>query len=375
MNEKARTAQRGRTWVIKIGSALVTNEGRGLSRESIRVWVDQLAHVRKRGVDVVLVSSGSIAEGMSRLKMRKRPEALHELQGLAAVGQMGLIQVYESCFQDHGTHTAQILLTHDDVAHRGRYLNARSTLRTLLKFGVVPVVNENDTVATHEIRLGDNDTLAGLVANLVEAEVLVILTDQAGLYTADPRLDSSAERVPEGLAGDPALEAMAGGGGALGRGGMRTKLRAAALAARSGTATHIVSGHERDVLLRLLAGESPGTLLRPRTTPLAARKQWLAGSPSVAGRLRLDEGACRVLKEAGRSLLAVGVTAVEGDFARGEIVACVDPKGREVARGMVNYDSAEARKIMGQPSSRISELLGYVDEPELIHRDNLVLTN
>jgi glutamate 5-kinase len=365
---------RRRPWVVKIGSALLTDEGRGLDRESIRVWVNQMSKLREGGVDVVLVSSGSIVEGISRLGLKKRPEEIYVLQALAAVGQMGLIQVYESCFQAHGTHTAQILLTHEDVAHRGRYLNARSTLRTLLRYGVVPVVNENDTVATHEIRLGDNDTLAGLVANLVEADLLIILTDQPGLYTADPRKDGTAKLVPEGQAGDPALDTMAGEGSSLGRGGMRTKLRAAALAARSGTATRIVSGREPDVLIRLLQGEAIGTLLKPRASALAARKQWLAGSPQVSGTLRLDVGACEVLRDAGRSLLAVGVTGVEGSFSRGAIVACVDPQGREVARGMVNYDAEETRRIMGQPSARIADLLGYVDEPELIHRDNLVVT-
>jgi glutamate 5-kinase len=372
MNQHGKNRGRGRSWVVKIGSTLLTNEGRGLDREYIRVFVDQVARLRARGIDVVLVSSGSIAEGLSRLALKKRPEALYELQALAAVGQMGLIQVYESCFQEHGTHTAQVLLTHEDVAHRGRYLNARSTLRTLLRFSVVPVVNENDTVATQEIQLGDNDTLAGMVANLIEAELLVILTDQAGLYTADPRTDPAASLVREGHAGDAALKAMAGAGGALGRGGMKTKLYAAGLAARSGTATRIVSGREPDVLSRLANGEAIGTLLRPRSSRLAARKQWLAGLQAV-GRLRLDEGACRVLREAGRSLLAVGVCGVEGEFSRGGIVSCFDPDGREIARGMVNYDAAETRKIMGHPSSRIAELLGYVDEPELIHRDNLVV--
>lgn len=375
MNRTGKNRPASRPWVVKIGSALLTDEGRGLRRENIRIWVGQVAKIRARGVHVVLVSSGSIAEGMSRLAMKKRPEALYELQALAAVGQMGLIQVYESCFQEHGTHTAQILLTHEDVAHRGRYLNARSTLRGLLRFGVVPVVNENDTVATREIRLGDNDTLAGMVANLVEAELLVILTDQPGLLSADPKTNPDAGLVEKGFAGDPALDALAGGGGALGRGGMRTKLRAASLAARSGTATRIVSGRERDVLVRLHDGESLGTLLVPRRSPLAARKQWLAGLQSVSGRLTLDEGACKVLREAGRSLLAVGVCGVEGEFSRGEIVACVDASGREIARGMVNYDAGETRRIMGEPSSRIADLLGYVDEPELIHRDNLVLVD
>ena len=362
-----------RRWVVKVGSALITNDGRGLESEVIGRWVAQMVALRARGTDVVLVSSGSVAEGMSRLSLPQRPEALYELQAVAAVGQMGLVQAYESCFQRHATHTAQVLLTHEDFSDRGRYLNARSTLLQLLRYGVVPVINENDAVATPEFRLGDNDSLAGLVANLVEAELLVILTDQPGLFDRDPRLDAEARLVEHGRAGDSALEAMAGAGGTLGRGGMRTKLRAAALAARSGTPTRIASGWEPDVLDRLLGGEAIGTLLEPGQAPLGARKQWLAGQLSVRGRLRIDEGAARVLIESGRSLLAVGVTAVEGEFSRGEVVACFDPSGTEVARGLVNYDADETRRIMGQRSDRIAELLGYVDEPELIHRDNLVL--
>ncbi len=362
-----------RRWVVKAGSALITNDGRGLESEVIGEWVAQMVALRARGIDVVLVSSGSVAEGMSRLGLARRPEALYELQAVAAVGQMGLVQAYESCFQRHATHTAQVLLTHEDFSDRGRYLNARSTLRQLLSYRVVPVINENDAVATPEMRLGDNDSLAGLVANLVEAELLVILTDQPGLFDRDPRTDSSARLVERGRAGDPALEAMAGAGGTLGRGGMRTKLRAAALAARSGTPTRIASGRESDVLGRLLRGESIGTLLEPGQAPLGARKQWLAGQLSVRGRLRIDEGAAKVLIESGRSLLAVGVREVEGDFSRGEVVACFDPSGAEVARGLVNYDTGETRRIMGQRSECIAELLGYVDEPELIHRDNLVL--
>ena len=363
-----------RRWVVKIGSALLTNDGRGLERAVIGEWVAQMVALRTRGIDVVLVSSGSVAEGMSRLGLARRPEALYELQAVAAIGQMGLVQAYESCFQRHATHTAQMLLTHEDFSDRGRYLNARSTLRQLLRHRVVPVINENDAVATPEIRLGDNDSLAGLVANLVEAELLVILTDQPGLFDRDPRADPSARLVEHGRAGDPALEAMAGGaGGALGRGGMHTKLRAAALAARSGTPTRIASGREPDVLGRLLGGGSIGTLLEPGQAPLGARKQWLAGQLSVRGRLRIDEGAARVLIESGRSLLAVGVREVEGDFSRGEVVACFDPSGVEVARGLVNYDAGETRRIMGRRSECIAELLGYVDEPELIHRDNLVL--
>ena len=360
-------------WVVKIGSALLTNEGRGVDRGEVRTWVDQVAALRRRQIGIVLVSSGSIAEGMSRLAITRRPEALCELQALAAVGQMGLTQVFESCFQTHGTHTAQILLTQEDVADRTRYLNARSTLRSLIRYGVVPVINENDTVSTDDIRLGDNDTLAGLVANLVEADLLLILTDQEGLYTADPRRDPGATLVASATAGDPALNAMAGGGGALGRGGMHTKLNAARLAARSGTPTRIVSGREPEVLARVAAGEAIGTLLSPREARLAARKQWLAGQLKVGGGLNLDEGAARVLRDSGSSLLPVGVRGVRGSFARGAFVACYDPQGHEVARGLVNYSSAETGKIMGHASSRIAALLGYVDEPELIHRDNLVL--
>ena len=362
-----------RRWVVKVGSALITNDGRGLDSEFIEAWVAQMVSLRAQAVDVVVVSSGSVAEGISRLGLPGRPEALYELQSVAAIGQMGLVQAYESCFQRHATHTAQVLLTHEDFSDRGRYLNARSTLRQLLRYGVVPVINENDAIATPEIRLGDNDRLAGLVANLVEAELLVILTDQPGLLDRDPRTDPQARLVERGRAGDAALAAMAGKESALGRGGMRTKLAAAELAARSGTPTRIASGREHDVLGRLLAGEPIGTLLEPGQAALGARKQWLAGQLSVRGRLRIDDGAARVLIESGRSLLAVGVRQVEGEFSRGEVVACFDPSGTEVARGLVNYDSGETRRIMGRHSDRIAELLGYVDEPELIHRDNLVL--
>ena len=373
MNGRAQLG-RSKRWVIKIGSALLTNDGQGLYREAIRQWVAQMAGLRRQGVELVLVSSGAVAEGLMRLGWQTRPRAIHELQAAAAVGQMGLVQVYETCFQKHAMHTAQILLTHDDLSARDRYLNARTTLRTLLGLGVIPVVNENDTVATDEIRLGDNDTLAGLVANLVEANLLVILTDQEGLYEADPRQRPDARLVRRGRAGDPALESAAGGSGALGRGGMRTKLRAAKLAARSGAATVIASGRQPDVLSRIVAGEAVGTLLLPGQVPLVARKQWLAGQLNVRGRLLLDEGAVRVLTNSGRSLLAVGVKGVEGGFHRGELVACIGPDSKEVARGLVNYAADETRRIMGQPSDRIEALLGYVDEPELIHRDNLVLT-
>jgi glutamate 5-kinase len=363
-----------RRWVVKVGSALVTNEGQGLDDGFIRHLVDQIAVLCEKGIDVVLVSSGAVAEGMARLGWFRRPGALHQLQAAAAVGQMGVVQTYESSFQRHGRHTAQVLLTHEDLVDRQRYLNARSTLRSLMEMGVIAVVNENDTVATDEIRFGDNDTLAALVANLVEADMLVILTDQQGLFDKDPRHHADAELVSEGHAGDPGLLTMAGESrGALGSGGMQTKLLAAERAARSGTATVIASGREENILQRLRDAEQVGTFLAAAEEPLAARKQWLAGQLAVKGRLQLDDGAVSVLKSSGKSLLPVGVTAVEGDFRRGELVACVAPDGSEVARGLVNYNADETRQIMGQASDRISDILGYIDEAELVHRDDLVL--
>jgi len=372
---KARGDMRGfRRWVIKVGSSLLTDEGRGLDMVTIRALVEQMVALRSYDLDIVLVSSGSVAEGMSRLGWGTRPRALHELQAAAAVGQMGLIQAYESCFQKRGLHTAQILLTHEDLSDRKRYLNARNTLRSLLELGVVPVVNENDTVATDEIRFGDNDTLGALVSNLVEADLLVILTDQSGLFDRDPRVYADATLVGEASVDDPRLEQMAGGSmTGIGRGGMRTKVRSSRLAARSGTATLIVSGREPRVLELARAGEGVGTFLVPAKAPLAARKQWLAGQLQLSGRLVLDAGAVRVLRQAGRSLLAVGVRAVDGSFQRGSVVACVDESDVEVARGLVNYSAEETLQVMGLPSHRIESVLGYVGEPELIHRDNLVL--
>jgi len=371
MRQQITTAKR---WIIKIGSALLTNDGRGLDNQAIGQWVDQVARLQQSGHEVVLVSSGSVAEGMTRLGWQKRPHALHELQAAAAVGQMGLVQAYESHFQRHGLHTAQVLLTHEDLADRQRYLNARSTVRSLLALGVIPVINENDTVATDEIRFGDNDTLAALVANFTEADVLVILTDQQGLFDKDPRSHQDAELVSSGRAGDVKLEQMAGNsGGSLGRGGMATKVKAAARAARSGAMTIIASGCEQNILLRLLDGEEVGTLLTPRDEPLVARKQWLAGQLKVKGILTLDDGAVTVLRDQGRSLLPVGVTAVEGQFDRGELVSCVAPDGSEVARGLVNYSADESHRLMGKPSDQIEAILGYVDEAELINRDDLVL--
>ncbi len=362
-------------WVIKIGSSLLTNDGQGLAIDAIDSWVEQMAALRAAGHEVLLVSSGAVAEGMTRLGWTRRPHALHDLQAAAAVGQMGLIQAYESRFKTYGLHTAQVLLTHDDLANRQRYLNARSTLRTLLALGVIPVVNENDTVTTEEIRFGDNDTLAALVANLVEADLLIFLTDQQGMFDSDPRSNPAAGLISEAQADDLSLETMAAAtGGALGRGGMLTKVRAARRAARSGALTMIVPGRDDNILQRIAADDTLGTRLYPTREPLAARKQWLAGQLQVRGRLQLDEGASRVLHTSGSSLLPVGVVAVEGHFDRGDLVACVDPDGREIARGLVNYNTTDAARIAGQASNRIEELLGYIDEPELIHRDNLVLT-
>ena len=360
--------------VVKIGSSLLTNDGAGLDRAAIHEWVRQIANLKSQGKQVVLVSSGAIAEGMQRLGWKRRPSAVHDLQAAAAVGQMGLVQVYESCFREHGLHTAQILLTHDDLADRKRYLNARSTLFTLLNLNTVPIINENDTVVTDEIRFGDNDTLAALVTNLIDADCLVILTDQPGLYTADPRKNAGATLIREAKAGDTALEKMAGGAGSsIGRGGMLTKVQAARRAARSGAHTCIVSGREKDVLLRLSRGEEIGTQLVADAGNMAARKQWLADHLQVRGTLSLDTGAVNALVHDGKSLLPIGVTAAAGNFERGEVVACLDPAGSEIARGLVNYSGEETQRILRQPSSEIEKILGYIDESELIHRDNLVL--
>jgi len=364
-----------RRWVVKVGSALVTDNGQGLDHARIADWVRQVVAAREHGVELILVSSGSVAEGVQRLGWSERPHALHQLQAAAAVGQMGLVQAYEAQFQRFGIKTAQVLLTHEDLADRQRYLNARVTLRALLELGVVPVVNENDTIATDEIRFGDNDTLAALVSNLVEAELLVILTDQAGLYEADPRERPDAALINQALADDHRLEQMCSDApGVLGSGGMRAKVLAARRAARAGAATLIASGRDASVLEQILGGQAPGTLLSPSRERLVARKQWIAGQLQVRGQLWLDAGATRVLQAEGRSLLPVGVTQVEGQFKRGEMVACLDPAGGEIARGLVNYDAQAAVKLAGLPSDQIESVLGYVTEPELVHRDNLVLT-
>ena len=363
-----------RRLVVKVGSSLVTNEGRGLDHDAVARWAQEIAALTQSGKSIVLVSSGAIAEGMQRLGWTTRPHAIHALQAAAAIGQMGLVEAYERAFARFGLHTAQVLLTHEDLADRRRYLNARSTLTTLLGLHVIPVINENDTVTTDEIRFGDNDTLGALVTNLVDADALVLLTDQQGLFTADPRRDPRATLVREARAGDPALEAMAGGAGsAIGRGGMLTKVLAARRAARSGASTVIACGREPDVLTRLARGEAIGTMLLAERGSLVARKQWLADHVRLAGRLTLDDGAVRALMREGKSLLPIGVIAVSGNFGRGEVVGCVDAAGREIARGLVNYGAQEAARIVRRPSSDIESVLGYVDEPELIHRDNLVL--
>lgn len=361
-------------FVVKVGSSLVTNRGREVDASSIARWAGQISKLRHAGKEIVLVSSGAIAEGMHRLGWTKRPRAIHELQAAAAVGQMGLVQVYETCFREHGLRTAQVLLTHADLADRQRYLNARSTLMTLLRLGIIPVINENDTVVTEEIRVGDNDTLGALVTNLVEADCLVILTDQAGLYTEDPRRNPRATLIEKAEAGDSQLEEIAGGtASAIAKGGMLTKVLAAKRAARSGAQTVIASGHEPDVLVRIASGEKIGTLLSTHTTPLAARKQWLADHVQIAGMLTIDAGAARALLAGGKSLLPIGVKAVEGEFERGAVVQCVGQDRVEIARGLINYSALESRRIAGHASSEIETILGYVDEPELIHRDNLVL--
>ena len=366
--------RQARRIVVKVGSSLVTNEGRGLDEAAIGGWCRQLATLARDGRELVMVSSGAIAEGMKRLGWRTRPSEVNELQAAAAVGQMGLAQIYETKLREHGLRSAQVLLTHADLADRERYLNARSTLLTLLEHQVLPVINENDTVVTDEIKVGDNDTLGALVANLIEADLLVILTDQQGLYDADPRNNPQAQFVHEGRAGDPALERMAGGAGSsIGKGGMLTKILAAKRAAGSGASTVIAWGREPDALLRLAGGERIGTLLIAPTQKTQARKQWMMDHLQLRGALVVDDGAAAKLRREGKSLLPIGMTRVEGEFSRGDVIALRDAAGAELGRGLVNYSSAEARLLCRHPSSEIESVLGYSAEPEMVHRDNLVL--
>ena len=373
MSNERQALTQSRRILVKIGSALLTNDGQGLDVAAIEGWVSQMAQLRAQGHELLLVTSGSVAEGMARLGWKQRPKSVHELQAAAAVGQMGLIQTWETAFKKHGINSAQILLTHDDLSNRKRYLNARSALRTLLDLGVVPIINENDTVATDEIRFGDNDTLGALVTNLLEVDTLVLLTDQFGLFDADPRQNPNASLISEGRAQDPALLAVAGDGGALGRGGMFTKVRAARLAARSGARTVILGGRTEQALTRLFEGEVLGTLLLPDDEPITARKRWLAGHLQEKGVLVLDSGASKAVQQQGKSLLPVGVKEVRGRFARGELVVCVDETEQRLAKGLINYSSNEARLLAGQPSNQIERILGYVEATELIHRDNLVV--
>jgi glutamate 5-kinase len=363
-------------WVVKIGSALLTDDGQGLDKVALAQWVAQMVTLKQQGVEVVLVSSGSIAEGMKRLGWTSRPSALNELQAAASVGQMGLIQAYESQFAEFNIQSAQILMTHDDLSNRKRYLNVKNTIQTLLEYGVVPIINENDAVVTDEICFGDNDTLGALTANLISADVMVILTDQDGLYNDNPRKNPHAQLISEARVSRKDIEAMASPeGGALGKGGMYTKVMAAKRAARSGTATLIASGHEPDILSKLFKGEFFGTLLIPDLEPLTARQQWLAGHLQVKGTLVLDRGAVEMLRSSGKSLLPIGVKSQGGFFRRGEMVVCYDESGHEVARGLVNYPAHESSKLLGHPCSQIESILGYVDDESLIHRDNLVLTD
>jgi glutamate 5-kinase len=371
----AEVLRQARRIVVKVGSSLVTNEGRGVDAQAIGNWCRQLAALAAQGRELVMVSSGAIAEGMLRLGWSTRPKELHEQQAAAAVGQMGLVQMYETKLREHGLRSAQVLLTHADLADRERYLNARSTLLTLLTLRVIPVINENDTVVNEEIKFGDNDTLGALVANLVEADALVILTDQRGLYSADPRKDPQARFIDEAEAGDATLELMAGGAGSsIGRGGMITKVLAAKRAAGSGASTVIAWGREPDVLLRLAAGERIGSALIAATPKLAARKQWMVDHLQLRGAVVVDDGAVQKLRDEGKSLLPIGVVEVQGDFQRGDVIAVRGSAGKELARGLANYSSAETRLIARKPSTQIEAALGYVNEPELIHRTNLVLS-
>ena len=373
MSKERETIKSTKRWVIKIGSALITDNGCGLKHDNLDNWVNQISTLRERGIDIVIVSSGAVAEGLTRLNWKNRPNIIHKLQAAAAVGQMGLIQAYETCFQKYNKQTAQVLLTHDDISNRTRYLNARTSLNTLLQLGVVPIVNENDTVATDEIRFGDNDTLAGLVANLIDAELLVLLTDQNGLYTSDPRKDSSVELIEQAKADDESLEKYAGDSSNYGRGGMLTKLKAASIASKSNTQTIIASGNESSILLKIANSEKVGTLLTTSEDTLQAKKQWLANQAYLKGSVTIDSGAVTAIIKSGKSLLPIGVKSITGEFKRGEIISCIDLDGKEIARGLSNYDSIQATSIMGKSSEEIGELLDCKDEDELIHRDNMIL--
>ena len=374
MSKDNQTIQEAKRWVVKIGSSLITNDGQGLNLAAIKSWMNEFAELRSRGIELILVSSGAVAEGMTRLGWTQRPRTLHELQAAAAIGQMGLVQAYEQNLQEHGLHSAQVLLTHEDLRDRKRYINARSTLTTLLELGVIPVVNENDTVATEEIRFGDNDNLAALVANLISADQLIILTDQAGIFDKNPLEFNDAKLIKSCSTNDRILDIVAGPSHhALGRGGMVTKVSAARRAERSGTSTIILSGKQPNALLSVADNEFIGTTITPAIEPLTARKQWIANQLQVVGKIKLDSGASNVIRSGGASLLPIGVCSVDGEFKRGDLVACVDAADNEIARGLINYNSSETRQLLGKSTAEIETILGYIDEPELIHRDNLAL--
>lgn len=374
MNNDNTSTQQSKRWVVKIGSSLITNDGQGLNLSAIKAWMREFAELRKQGYELILVSSGAVAEGMARLGWTQRPRTLHELQAAAAIGQMGLVQAYEKYLQEHDLHSAQVLLTHEDLRDRQRYINARSTLTTLLELGVIPVVNENDTVATDEIRFGDNDNLAALVANLISADQLIILTDQAGIFDKNPNEFKDAKLIESCSTNDRILDIVAGPSHhSLGRGGMLTKVSAARRAERSGTSTIILSGKQTDALLSVAAGSYTGTTIQPAIEPLTARKQWIANQLKVVGSIQLDTGASNVIRSGGASLLPIGVTSVKGVFKRGDLVACTDDQGNEIARGLINYSADETNKILGKSTAEIEPILGYIDEPELINRDNLAV--
>ncbi len=373
MTSSRKKLKQAKRWVVKLGSALLTDRGCGLKHELLDNWIRQIAELNNNGIETVIVSSGAVAEGISRLKWKKRPTSVHKLQAAAAVGQMGLIQAYETGFQKYGIQTAQILLTHEDVANRERYLNARTSLSTLISLNVIPIINENDSVAIDEIRFGDNDTLAGMVANLIDADALLLLTDQLGLYTADPDKDKNAEFIEEASVDDPKLEEFAGEGSALGRGGMRTKIKAARIAAKSGAFTVIASGHTEDVILKVAFAENIGTLFSASSTSVNAKRLWLAGQGKLKGTVTIDDGAVNALVKQGKSLLPVGIKAMSGDFQRGEIIACVDENGSEVARGLANFNASQTKLIMGKSTKDIRDILGAIEDDELIHRDNLLV--
>ncbi len=373
MTSSRKKLKQAKRWVVKLGSALLTDRGCGLKHELLDNWIRQIAELNNNGIETVIVSSGAVAEGISRLKWKKRPTSVHKLQAAAAVGQMGLIQAYETGFQKYGIQTAQILLTHEDVANRERYLNARTSLTTLISLNVIPIINENDSVAIDEIRFGDNDTLAGMVANLIDADALLLLTDQLGLYTADPDKDKNAEFIEEASVDDPKLEEFAGEGSALGRGGMRTKIKAARIAAKSGAFTVIASGHTEDVILKVAFAENIGTLFSASSTSVNAKRLWLAGQGKLKGTVTIDDGAVNALVKQGKSLLPVGIKAMSGDFQRGEIIACVDENGSEVARGLANFNASQTKLIMGKSTKDIRDILGAIEDDELIHRDNLLV--